>query len=268
MSDQQYKTAGAAPTRSSRHRGSGMNIVPELAVMETLVMGLQLLAEDPNAIAECIDRIDAMEQNDPEDWRSSMIAALQEMLTPGSDTYLNVFVGFDAAVANMPAIHLENAGGGENTGEAEVGDIIGVYYSLRNPVDPDADLADVDLDNPRGLTPPVELLDTEHLAVRHQVKGVGQSTQVTVGCWDPAPERALLIQAAVRWALFTGKAHLGSRGVHEVSWSEGSVVPSQEMLPRPVSYVPTLTLTLRWTFRATEPRVVPNRLRVTTKFSN
>lgn len=253
MSDKRYKTAGAAGDRASRHRGAGMNIVPELVVMEALAIGLQQLAEDPDAIAECVDRLDAMQQNDPEDWRNGMIIALQEMLRPGSDTRINLFVGFDAAVANMPAVHVENAGGGENTGEAEVGDIIGTYYSLRNAVD------DPDIDT---------LADTQHMAIRHLVRGVGQNTQVTLGCWDPAPERALLIQAAARWAIFTGKAHLGNRGIHEVSWSEGAITPNPEMLPRPVSYVPTLTLTLHWTFRATESEIVPNRFRVTTKFSN
>jgi hypothetical protein len=253
VSDQLYKTAGAAGERKSRHRGAGMNIVPELAVMEALSVGLQRLAEDPNAIAECVDRLDAMEHYEEDDWRRGMVQALIEMLTPGSDAYLSVFVGFDAAVAHMPAIHLENAGGGENTGEAEVGDIIGEYFTLRNAVD------DPDIET---------LADTQHMAVRHQVTGVGQSTQVVIGCWDPSPERALLIQAAARWAIWTQRGFLSTRGVHEFSWSEGAITPNPEMMPRPVSYVPTLTLTLRWTFRATESQIVPNRLRVTTKFSN
>lgn len=251
MSDPTFTTKGTASERRPRHLGAGMNLVPELAVMEALVLGMQLLAEDPDAAAECVDRLDAMAHHDPEDWRRGLIDELKRMLTPGNDSSLNIFVGFDAAVANMPAIHLENAGGGENTAEAEVGDLIGEFYTLRNQVDVVTD----------------DLLDTEHLAVQHQVNGVGQTTQVVIGCWDPAPERALLIQAAARWALFAMRGHLQTRGVHEFSWSESAIVPSGDMDPRPTSYVPTLTLTLHWTFRATESKIVPNRFRVTTRFT-
>jgi hypothetical protein len=89
-----------------------------------------------------------------------------------------------------------------------------------------------------------------HRVHRITTTGTGWNGSVQVGCWAASPEAALLLQAAVRWAIFRRKGDLAKAGVHDITLSEGGVVPDERLEPR-VGYVPMITVAMDWTYRQT-----------------
>jgi hypothetical protein len=216
------------------HSGAGMNIIPELAVQEALVLGLHQLAQDPKAINEMVQRLDKLKRGTQDGWEKALRDALIEMLTPSNDNYLQVLLGYPLGIEDLPALSIILASGGENEGEAVVADTLHTSWKLIQP---------------------------GSRSERSQVLGTGKVSTVQIGAWSTAPERSLLLQAAAHWALFSNKGLLQERGVHEVTYQEGGAEPEEDMIPR-VAYVPMITATLKWTFRVTHRDIVPNRVTI------
>jgi hypothetical protein len=243
------------PTQS----GTGHNLVPELAVQEALVRGLHLLVQDEAAIDELLNRLDVLQQGSQSEWVADQRAALLEMLDPSTERYVKVLIGHPATVAELPCLGISDQGGGENTSEAVAGDELHRFYTLIRESDLDPPLAPTVADPDLRLD--TEVKPTDSMCVRHQVMGTGEQSTIEVSCWAVAPERALLLQAAARWAIFHNKGLLTERGIHDVTWRTSAFAPATEMEPR-IGYVPTLTLTLNWTFRETRRKIVPNRVTI------
>lgn len=232
------------PTQS----GMGHNLVPELAVQEALVIGLHQLVQDEFAVDELLSRLDVLRNASADEWVRDQRTALLEMLDPSNEHYVNVLIGHPMTADQLPCIGITDEGGGENVAESVAGDELHRYYKLIRTSD---------------VSPPVAsaVADDESVCVRHQVMGTGEQSTIEVSCWAVAPERALLLQAAARWAIFHNKGLLTERGIHEVSWRTSAFAPAVEMEPR-LGYVPTLTLTLSWTYRQTRRKIVPNRVTI------
>ncbi len=103
--------------------------------------------------------------------------------------------------------------------------------------------------------------DRESMSIRHKVIGVGWNSTVLIGCYDPAVERAFLLQALVRATLFRQKGLLFQKGIGDVSFSGGAIQPAEELKPR-VGVIPTVRVSLRWHFRTTKSKIVPNRITI------
>lgn len=248
-------TTGRPPTQS----GMGHNLVPELAVQEALVRGLALLAQDEQAVDELLSRLDTLRNGSADEWLAEQRAALLDMIDPSSDRFATVLLGHPVDAAALPCFGITDQGGGENTSESVAGDELHRYYTLIRESELDPPLA------PRLADPalrlPTEVKPNESICIRHQVMGTGEQSTIEISAWAVAPERALLLQAAARWAIFHNKGLLSERGVHEVTWRTGAFAPASEMEPR-LGYVPTLTLTLSWTYRETRRKIVPNRVTI------
>lgn len=219
-----------------RHRGAGMNIVPELQVRQMLMEELYKLASDEIAIEEVVSRIDDLRQGTQEAWTKDLTAALKDLLDPGSRNPLWVKVGYPLTEAELPCISIVNDGGSEDERGAVMGDILDVSY---------------------------QLMGTQ--SFKYTTLGVDQISHVQVGSWATAPELALLMDAAVRFAAFRGKGALDAAGVWEVGFTNaGFPNPAPELLPR-VGYVPMTRIQLQWTYRTTlREGPVPNSARVRT----
>tara|TARA_R110000824_G_scaffold54028_2_gene149063 strand:- start:17624 stop:18262 length:639 start_codon:yes stop_codon:yes gene_type:complete len=205
-----------------------------MAVLEALVRGLHQLAEDPTAIEEMVDRKDMLFNGTQLAWSKELRDDLVSMLDPQSANYVNCLLAYPTGIADLPTLSIVEESGGENEGEAVMGDLLHVFWTLVQPDDQ---------------------------SCRHDVRGIGETTRIQVGAWTTSPERSLLLRAAAHWALFQNKGLLQDRGIHEVSFSSGGVEVSDDLLPR-VAYVPMISLTLKWTFRATKRSIVPNRVTI------
>lgn len=218
--------------------GAGVGAVPVLALQESLVIGLQTLRGDRRAIDELIGRDDRLRHNTADEWRRSLAAALLDMLDPGSDHFAAIDIGYptspDGTPPHLPAISLVVTGGGENQAEAVAGNVLRVSSEFHGPNQ--------------------EAWQTTEI-------GAGQRTVVEIGAWSPAPERALLLQGAIKWCLYFAQDLLRIRGIHEVSFTENGVTVSPEMEPR-VAFLPIVSATLLWTFRESNRRKIANRLTI------
>jgi hypothetical protein len=214
--------------------GAGSNAVPVLSLQEALVIGLQTLRSDQRAIEELIGRQDSLRHNTANEWRRALTAAMLEMLDPSSDQFAEVLIGYPTppGKARLPAISLVVDSGGENPAEAVAGNILRVSSEFHGPDQ--------------------EAWETTEI-------GAGQRTTVQIGAWSPAPERGILLTAAVKWCLYFAQDLLKQRGIHEVSYTEGGVQVPPELEPR-VAYCPMVSATMLWTFRETVRRKVPNRV--------
>lgn len=246
------------------HRGTGMNIVPEMDVREVIINGLHELANDREAIEGMVSRTDALRDGSQDDWTAELRAELLAMLDPESDRYVYVKVGYPLSNAHLPCVSIILEGATENQGEANIGDDLNRYTEVQGTF-----VAPVSLDNGLSLAPlPNATTTPTPVRVEEvQVKGTGWSSNVQCGCWHVAPEGALLLQAAVRWALFRGKGQLHDAGVHQLSFSEGGVQPDGQMEPR-VGYVPMITIHMDWTYRQIRRKtVMPGNIAFTTTYS-
>jgi hypothetical protein len=260
-----------------------MNIVPELDVRAVLIQGLHELAEDSFAIDELVKRVDALRQGSQLQWEADLRAELVRMLTPTDDRYVFVKVGYPTDAAHLPALSIILDNASEDTSGAMLGDSLGSSYRVEG-VAPDRTVGAVFVQNEplgaAGLTAasykaaPAEstedstrqaplpdplggeafpLQEPARRTIEHELGGTDWSSTVEVGCWHLAPEGALLLQAAARWALFRGKGQLQSSGIFDVRFDEGGAQPDERLEPR-VGYVPMVRVHLDWTYRQTRVR--------------
>ena len=216
--------------------GSGVMVVPILALQEAITVGLATLGSDQHAIDELLERDDDLQYNSAERWRASLRTAFREMVDPSNDQHCDVLVGLPTpfGVARLPAIALLVQGGGENTSEAVMGNVLRVSTELHGPN--------------------TEAWQTTEI-------GAGQTTTVEVSAWSPAVERSHMLLAAVKWSLYEMGDLLKRRGIHEVTYRELGDEQSPALEPR-VAVVPMLSVTLSWTFRTTTRSKIPNRVTI------
>ena len=251
------------------HRGAAMDAITELEARSVILRGLHELASDEEAIARIVARTDRLLYGSQADCSRELRNELLAMLTPESDRYITVEVGWPTEHAHLPYVSLVNAGGGENDAETVIGDQLGdASFEVFGDFVPLPTL-----DSGLRLTPtPGQVAGTAPTPKPVRIEevrtiGVGWRTQIEVGSWHVAPEGSVLLQAMVRWALFRGKRELEAMGVHELSLSDGGVMPDERLEPR-VAYVPTTTLTLLWTYTQVRRReAIPGNVSCTTTFS-
>lgn len=214
----------------------GMGAVVDLLVQEALVIGLHTLASDRRAIEELVGRNDALRHNTGDEWRKSLRDALRDMLNPKSDQYAEVIIGWPipGGGSRLPAISIVEQGGGENASELVVGNLLGVSDEFHGPNQ--------------------EVWRTTRI-------GGGYRSSIQIGAWSTAPERSVLLRAAVVWALYEQQDALADRGVHELSIQLGGAEVSPDLEPR-VAWVPMVDLTLNWTLSQSQRERVPNRVRL------
>lgn len=209
-------------TLPTRHRGAGMNIVPELKVRQVIMEQLYKLASDDIAIDEIVSRADDLRHGTQSQWTADLKAALKDLLDPKSQNPLWVKVGYPLSESELPCISIINESGSEDAKGAVMGDILGEAFQTIGAQ-----------------------------TYKYTTKGIDQISNVQIGSWATAPELSLLIDAAVRYALFRdGKGPLEAGGVWEVAFTYGGVQPSEELYPR-VGYVPMTRVQLTWTYRTT-----------------
>jgi len=241
-----------------RHRGAAMNIVPELDIRQVILVGLHELANDSAELEALVRRTDDLQEGSQLDWNEALAAELRAMLDPASDRYVFVKVGYPTHAAHLPCVSIVLEAANEDTGEAQMGDVLDIVYrkeGLREFDRGDGTIVKElpKLDKGTELTPlplmarPIPL----QRVFQETVLGGGWDSNIQVGCWAVAPETSLVLQAAVRWALYRNKGRLHDAGVHEVGFSEGGETPDERLEPR-VGYVPMIRVHLDWTYRQTK----------------
>lgn len=255
---------------SPQHRGAGMNAITELEARSVIIRGLHELASDPENLEAMVRRTDLLLSGSQVDWARELRAELMAMLTPTSDRYVRVGVGWPTSHAHLPYVSLVNASGGENEGEAFIGDILGdaSFEKFGEYTPPDA------LPSGLKLTPtPAQMADPTLLPKPIQIEeirsiGTGWRTRLEIGSWHVAPEGSILLHAAVRWALFRGKREFEEMGAHETSLSEGGVMPDERLEPR-IGYVPMTSLDILWTYKQIErSAAIPGNVSCNFNFSS
>lgn len=240
-------------------RGVGANMIGELDVRAIILSGLHELANDPENLDLIVRRADELLQGSQESWSQQLRGELLAMLDPRSDRYVQVQVGYPLPNAHLPWVSLVLDDAGENDAESVVGDVEAVSYETFGTFVPPKSLPSgvsieplPDPTQNQGQNPRIERVTTT---------GTGWKTTIQIGCWHVAPEGSLLLQTAVRWALFRGK--LTGAGVHQVDFAEGGVHPDPKIHPR-VGYVPMIRATLLWTYtQRIREAAVPGRITVT-----
>ena len=240
---------------SGQHRQSGMNAVSEMDLRALLIQGLHELAQDDEAIAECVGRADDLLEGTQGSWVDELTRVAHALLDPRSDMYITTKVGYPTATAHLPCIGIINDQSGEDTSGAVLGDILSRTYRSEG-VAPDRTRGAVfingrryRLPNPDGL-PVFAEQDPPRRTYEAVQRGVDWRSVLEVSCWTAAPETSLLVQAMARWALFRRKGDLSRSGVYEVGFDEAGVQPDPAMEPR-VGYVPVIRCTLSWTYGQT-----------------
>lgn len=214
-----------------------LGMIPELALQEAILLGLNALASDVRAIDELVGFDSDLRHTGGDEWRRALRDALLEMVDPSSDLYCDVRIGYPVppGQAKMPAISIVVESGGENEAEAVIGDVQHVSYS--------------------------DLIGPDQTLYETLTIGSGQTSVIQVGAWATSPERSALLRAAIKWALYQQKDRLITRGVHEISFSESGFEVSPDLEPR-VAFVPTVNVRMNWTFSLSSRRKVPNRVRL------
>jgi hypothetical protein len=220
--------------------GAEVGLVMTLAMQEAIVNGLAILAEDRHAVEVMVGRSDSLLYSSADEWRDALRAALYEMIDPGNDQHADVLIGYPSppGECRLPAISIVTQSGGENVSEAVCGDLLRTSYDFHGPNQ--------------------ELWKTSEY-------GAGQTSTLEIGAWSPAPERAELLIAAVKHVLYQQKPLLLARGIHDLSYREGSAPVEPSLEPR-VAHCPMLSVTMGWTFRTATRRKVPNRATLITTF--
>lgn len=215
--------------------GDGVGAVPILHLQESLTVALQSLRSDDRAIYELLGRRDLLQYRSTDRWRLALHDALIEMLDPSTDQCIDLRIGYpeSGGAAHLPCVSLVVDGGGENDAEAVAGNVLRVSSEFHGPNQ--------------------ELWETTEI-------GAGQRSVVQIGAWSPAPERSMLLIAAIKWALYFIQDRLKANGIHSLTFTEGGVAPG-ELDPR-VAYVPIVSATILWTFRESSRQLVPNRVRI------
>ena len=215
-------------TRQPSAHHTGANLVTEVDLVEALTLGLQVLRQDEQAIAELFERHDTTRHSTGDAWSSDQATLLRRILDPSDDLYARATIGYPTTERQLPCYSVVNESAAEDTSGAVMGDLLSTTYDR-----------------------------VGERSIRSDLMGVTWTTTVQVGCWAAAPELSLVLRDAARWALFRQKDLLRSRGVHDITFSEQGLAPSPDLEPR-VGYVPMIGVTLKWTFAQTLRRSVPN----------
>lgn len=234
--------------------GFGANLSWLSALQESLAIGLGKLRQNEAAINEMIARDDALRLGTQE-WDEEMRSSLAGLLDPASGRSVTVGLGYPPGPAEFPFLSVVGMGGNEHTGEAIAGDEHHRAYTLVKEV---ANPPTMGLQTDPTAT---ALEDDEHLCIRHTQTGTGMQVRAQVAAWTVSAELSELLISAARWGLWVQRGLLNQRGIHEYTWSEGAMNPSPELEPR-MAPLPTLELTLQWTWRRTRSELVPNRVSI------
>lgn len=222
---------------SLRHVGSGMHLVPELAVRQVLLEGLVELAGDEFRQEELFGRHDNLPMGTQEDWLDEMRQALLRMTSVTAPDGIKVGVGYPHLEVRFPYVSIVIEEGHEDEGGAVTGDVLGGDSHLRGTFNAD-------------LPESFQVEDRE-------VIGTEWSTTLQIGSWTEVPEESSLLHAMVKSVLFRDKGRLYTAGVREIMLSETGFAPDERMAQR-TGYVPVVRCTMRWTWRQTRRRVVPH----------
>ncbi len=218
----------------SKVRGAGMNMVPEFDVRALLITGLAVLAGDAERIGEIVRRVDVLRQGSQDEWEKDLTKALRRVLDPREATFVRVLIGYPDDAAHLPCISVTYESGSEDQAGAVHGDVL----RRRSEV----------------------IGSGDSLRVQRVTElGIDRTSVVQIGCWSPAPELSLLLQAAVTNVLLVHKGQLSAAGVHDVSLADGGAPTDQQtQIDLRVAYVPLVVVTLGWTYRTTRRKLVPN----------
>jgi hypothetical protein len=224
-----------------RHVGSGMHIVPELAIRQVLLEGLVELAGDSFAQEELFGRADDLPMGTQEDWLTEMRAALVRMTSITAPDGIKVGVGYPSMEARFPYVSIVIEEGHEDESQATTGDSLGGDSRVVGTFDADAP----------------ESFQVED----RQVIGTEWDTTLQVGSWTEVPEESALLHAMVKAVVFKHKGRLYNAGVREVMLSETGFSPDERFIQR-TGYVPVLRVSMRWTWRQTRRETVPHYFRL------
>ena len=106
----------ANPIANPTHHGTGLVMVPILALQEALTIGLYTLASNPHQLDQLLERDDDLQFNSAVEWQKALRKAFRDMVDPSSDNHCAVITGLPTpfGVAKLPVLSLMTQGGGEN----------------------------------------------------------------------------------------------------------------------------------------------------------
>lgn len=234
--------------------GAGNVFSPEMAIQEALLAGLGRLAENLGALEHLVARSDSLRLGTGRTWTKDAIEALRDMADPRSDRFVQVLPGMPMKTAQLPCWGIVLDGGGDNLGEAVMGDILSVRYEKRGPPTEPA----VGIPAP-GSTEKTKIPNLYKITTY----GIGQTHTVQVSSWAVEPQRAFILHAAARWALHERRGLLTRQGIHEIVLNESGFAQSPDLEPR-VGYVPVISARISWTWTREVAELAPNRIRFLT----
>ena len=218
--------------------GAGLSLSPEMAVQQVLLEHLHFLAGDEALMSQVFGRTDDLLQGSAEDQERDFRKDFLTILDQG----LRVIVGWPSNEAVLPCIAVALQPGGEDQGEARVGNIFHRKGEL---------VGVLDEDNP-----------TLGKVYEHTVQGRQWNTSLQIGAWSTAPELSSLLHGAARAALLHGEGDLFPAGVREITsiQESGLSVQDSDKFPH-VEFVPLSVVQIAWTLRTTR-RSGPKPFRV------
>lgn len=233
--------------RPARDLGVGMAFVPELLLRQVLMEGFVELGGDDDRQRELFERLDGLLQSSRELWERDYRAMLCELALAG-DRWARFTIGYPTDTARYPTVSIVNESGAEDDALAVVGGVLSVGY--------------------RTVGTPTVADDQSARMERHQVEGVGWTSNIQVGVWSVAAEESVVLSAIVKHLLLRHRGRLLAAGVHSATLSETGFIPDPARWPR-TGYVPVIRCTMGGTLRQTRRRSPTEyRVRLTTLQGN
>jgi len=221
-------------------QGAGMPIVIEFLIRDALFRRLTFLAGDRLLMNDFFRRYDSLHSGTQDQWVKDMRTMFTEFVT-SAELFQRIMLTYPFAEAHLPTIAIVTENEVEDESMAGLNDDLGRWAELEGTLDPDD--------------------ATASRVIDHQVRGVGQISNVQVSVWETRPEGARALAAAVHWALFSGKGLLKSAGVRNLAISRTGFEPQGHPLQKMVHFVPLFNVRIEWTWKYTRREGgVPHRI--------
>lgn len=213
--------------------GSGMALVPELALRQALIEEFRLLASDRDRMLEIVRRVDDLRESSGADWERDLRQAAVRMLLPEHPGEgVRFGLGYPDGDGVMPFVSIVVGASPEDASNATMGNV----QHRRCQFEGDR-------------------------LIEFTTLGEPYTTNVQVGSWTTAPEESLLLHSLVREALKAGEGRLARAGILELSLADVGLEPDSDDFPR-TGYVPVWQCSIRWTRRMVRRRHVPHTYRL------
>jgi hypothetical protein len=213
-----------------KQSGGGMFFMPELLLRQVLLQGLVDLAGDDERMSVLFGRVDDLLQGTQDGWVDELKSYFRDAVTR-TEGRMAVMVGYPMDHTFTPCFSIVEMSGGENDGEALVGDRWDTATEQEGVV------------NERDMTGTI----TEYpRLVRTEVIATPWKTTIQVGAWATSPEGSTVLAAVARSILIRDKSRLMRAGVTNISLSTpGGFTPDNERYPM-IGYVPIVQVAMDW----------------------